>query len=101
LDGLTGLLCEATPQSLAQAVRDFYAMDDASVAAMIEDAETRLRSNHNAARLVDILLRFWTNETVDLMIVAWNNLDQLREVIRRLYENTALPFHLIVCDNGS
>ncbi|NUB46525.1 glycosyltransferase [Fertoebacter nigrum] len=100
-DGLTGLLCEATPDSIAAAIRAFYALEAEAVQAMIADAEAQLRRNHHGERLVDTLLRFWTGETIDLMIVSWNNLNQTREVIRRLYANTALPFHLIVCDNGS
>lgn len=101
LDGVTGFLCEATAESIAAGIRRFYALPEADIAALIEDAEARLRRNHHGGQLVNTLVRFWANETVDLMIVSWNNQAQTGEVIRRLYENTALPFHLIVCDNGS
>lgn len=101
VDGVTGFLCEATADSIAAGIRRFYALPEADIAALIEDAEARLRRNHHGGQLVNTLVRFWANETVDLMIVSWNNAAQTGEVIRRLYENTALPFHLIVCDNGS
>lgn len=100
-DGLTGLVAEATPQALADAIRDFYAMPESAVESLVLNAEARLRRNHNGPDLVEALLRVWNHETVDLMIVSWNNLPQTSEVIRRLYRNTALPFHLIICDNGS
>ncbi|ABV95594.1 glycosyl transferase group 1 domain protein (plasmid) [Dinoroseobacter shibae DFL 12 = DSM 16493] len=101
-DGITGMLSEdATPEALAAKIREFYALPEIAVQVMIEDAEALLRRNHNGPDLVNTLLRFWAGETIDLMIVSWNNLAQTREVIRRLYEYTDLPFHLIVCDNGS
>lgn len=101
-DGITGMLSDdVTPEALAAKIREYYALPDIAVQVMIEDAEAHLRRNHNGPDLVNTLMRFWAGETIDLMIVSWNNLAQTREVIRRLYEFTNLPFHLIVCDNGS
>jgi glycosyltransferase involved in cell wall biosynthesis len=101
-DGITGMMAEdVTPEALAARIRAFYALPEVAVEVMIADAEAHLRANYNGPDLVDTLLRVWAGETLDLMIVSWNNLAQTREVIRRLYEFTALPFHLIVCDNGS
>lgn len=101
-DGITGMITdEVTPEALAAKIREYYALPDQTVAAMIEDAQVHLQRHYNGPDLVETLIRTWAGETVDLMIVSWNNLPQTREVIRRLYKNTALPFHLIVCDNGS
>lgn len=68
---------------------------------MIETASEHIRSGYNTEHLVENLVRVWAGETIDLMIVSWNNLAQTSEVIRRLYKYTSLPFHLIICDNGS
>lgn len=100
-DGITGLICEATPASIAARVRAYYALPDAAVGAMIENGLERIRQNYNSERLVEGMMRVWANETVDLMIVSWNNLPELAEVTRRLIANTSLPYHLIICDNGS
>ena len=100
-DGITGLVAAAEPTALAARIRDFYALPDAAVAAIIEDADLRIAQDYDTNALVEYLVRVWAGETLDLMIVAWNNLAQTREVIRRLYAHTALPFHLVVCDNGS
>ena len=108
-DGITGMVAplkdsfdpETLPTQLANCIRAFYALPDVAVGAMVHDALHRIERDHNTVTLVDNLLRVWCEETIDLLIVSWNNLSQTREVIRRLYENTALPFHLIVCDNGS
>jgi glycosyltransferase involved in cell wall biosynthesis len=100
-DGITGLVCDATPEAIAARIRAYYRLPDAAVAAIIETAFERIRAEYNIENLVENLVRVWSGETVDLMIVNWNNLAQTSEVIRRLYENTSLPFHLIICDNGS
>lgn len=100
-DGITGLVCEPTPAAIAARIRAYYGLPDAAVAAMIETASERIRADYNTEHLVENLVRVWAGETVDLMIVSWNNLAQTSEVIRRLYKYTSLPFHLIICDNGS
>ena len=100
-DGITGLVCEADPQSIADAVRRYYAASDVDVAAMIEAADALVRRDFDISPLTANLLRLWQQRPIDLMIVSWNNLPQLKEVVRRLRRFTALPFHLIICDNGS
>lgn len=100
-DGITGLICEPTPEAIAARVREYYALPDAAVEAIIENALERIRQNYNSERLVEGMMRIWANETVDLMIVSWNNLPELTEVTRRLIANTSLPYHLVICDNGS
>ncbi|QDH71035.1 glycosyltransferase [Marilutibacter alkalisoli] len=100
-DEITGIVCEATSASIAESVRRFYAMSDTQVRGIIEDAKALIRRDFNATRLTSALLRLWQRRTIDVMIVSWNNLPQLREVIGRLQKFTRLPFHLLVCDNGS
>jgi len=101
-NGVTGLICDIpTPKALAEKIRDFYSMSDTEVEAIIEDAEAFLRRNYHGKELVETLLCFWGNKTIDLAIVTFNNQSETSEVIRRLYEYTKLPFHLIICDNGS
>jgi glycosyltransferase involved in cell wall biosynthesis len=100
-DGITGIVCEGDPGSIATAVRRFYALPDSQVAAMIDDAAALIRRDFHAAQLTAALVRLWQRRTIDVLIVSWNNPAQLREVIGRLLRFTTLPYHLIVCDNGS
>lgn len=100
-DSFTGFVCPAGPETLAAKIRGFYALPDVVIEGVMANAETLLRQNHNGPNLVDTLVRVWANETIDLMIVSWNNLPELAEVTRRLTANTSLPYHLIICDNGS
>ena len=100
-DGITGILAEPTPESIADAIRRFYAMAEASVQRMIQAGRERAVERHDATRLVRVLRRVWENRTVDIVVVSWNNLTQLRAVLERVLLNTALPYHLIVCDNQS
>ena len=53
------------------------------------------------SRLTRVLLRIWSDETIDVVLVTRNNLKELSAIIDRLYAFTSLPFHLIVCDNAS
>ncbi len=100
-DGLTGIMCEPNAEDVASAIRRFYAMSDERVASMIRNARARASGQHDARRLVRVLRRVWENRTVDIVIVSWNNLEHLRAVIERVRLNTALPYHLIICDNQS
>jgi len=101
VDGLTGLICEATAAGVAQAIRRFYAMPAVQVRAMIDAAAERAVRNHDARRSVRVLTRVWENRATDILVVAWNNLAELKGVVERILQNTALPYHLIICDNQS
>ena len=100
-DGVTGITCDATPEAIVEAVRRYYALEEDPLVAMIEAAESLVRREFAIAPLTATLLRLWQRRSLDLMIVSWNNLPELKEVIRRLRRYTALPFHLLICDNGS
>ena len=100
-DGVSGILCEPDAESVAAAIRRFYAMPDDQVAGMVAVAAARAARQHDAVRLVRVLRRVWENRTVDIVVVSWNGLAHLRAVIERVRANTALPYHLIVCDNQS
>lgn len=100
-DGITGFVCPAEAEAIAAKIRAFYALPDGAVESIMANAEALLRQNHHGANLVETLLRTWANETIDLMVVSWNNLPELYEVTQRLMANTSLPHHLIICDNGS
>lgn len=100
-DGTTGFVCDPTPESVADAIMRFYSTPLGEVDAILDAAVRLVRSNHDVTRLVRALTRVWADETFDIVIVSWNNLPELREVIGRLFEFTESPFHLTVCDNGS
>lgn len=101
IDEITGMVAEPTPHALADAIRRFYAMPSLKVQAIIRAAAARARERHDVVRLTRVLMRVWQNRTVDLIIVAWNNLAELKMVVQRVIENTSLPYHLIICDNQS
>lgn len=100
-DGVNGVLCEPTAAGIAAAVRRYYAMSDAHVQAIVDEAAETIRRDFHVRKTTDALLRLWRGETFDVIIVSWNNLAELSEVVRRLYRYTMLPFHLVICDNDS
>jgi glycosyltransferase involved in cell wall biosynthesis len=101
VDGITGIMAEPDPHSVADAIRRYYAMPDNQVAAMIKAAQKKALQKHDVGRAVDVLTRVWENRTVDIVIVSWNGLTELEGVIARIQQNTSLPYHLIICDNKS
>ncbi len=100
LDELTGIVVEPTPASVAEGILRYYAMPQERVEAMIDAARQRVAEQHDVARLCRVLLRVWSNKTLDLLLVTWKNVEEHAEVLRRLYEYTSLPFHVIVCANS-
>ena len=100
-DEVTGIVCEANAASVASAIRRFYGMDTLKRRFMIKNARRKAQEQHDRVRTVDILLRVWRDEGVDVVVVSWNNIKELQMVVDRILANTALPLHLIVCDNNS
>ncbi len=101
-DGLNGILVQpGDPASLADGIRRFFAMPPTTVQALSRNARRDVERRHDARRLVGVLERIWRQDVVDIVIVSWNNLPQLREVVERVFRFTRTPFHLSICDNAS
>ncbi|MDP9141523.1 MAG: glycosyltransferase, partial [Pseudomonadota bacterium] len=102
VDGLTGIVVKpADPAALAEGILRFFALDAESVSAMTQAARQAAVSRHDVGKLASVLQRVWSDTPVDLVIVSWNNLPELREVVRRIFAYTRTPFHLTICDNAS
>jgi hypothetical protein len=100
-DDVTGLISDSSPEAIAQSIRRYYGLPDLQVRRIISAAEAHARSHHDVKRLTRTLMRVWEGRTVDVVIVSWNNLKELRAVVDRIVANTATPYHLIICDNKS
>jgi glycosyltransferase involved in cell wall biosynthesis/GT2 family glycosyltransferase len=101
IDGVTGLITDSNPEAIAHSIRRFYDLPDLQVRNMILAAQQHAKSQHDVTRLVGTLMRVWEGRTVDIVIVSWNNLKELKAVVDRIIANTATPYHLIICDNQS
>jgi glycosyltransferase involved in cell wall biosynthesis len=100
-DEVTGFVAEPTPEGIAHAIRRFYHLPTLQVRTVINAAKERAKDRHDVQRLVRVLMRVWENRTADIVVVSWNNLTELKVVAERILANTALPYHLIICDNQS
>jgi glycosyltransferase involved in cell wall biosynthesis/GT2 family glycosyltransferase/predicted TPR repeat methyltransferase len=98
---VTGLLAEPTPAGLATAIRRFCSMSSSAINAMVEAGRSRAFNQHDVVRRLRVLMRVWKNLCVDIVVVSWNNLPELKMVVDHVEANTALPYHLIICDNQS
>ncbi|MCR5858300.1 glycosyltransferase [Mesorhizobium sp. J428] len=98
---LTGIVTEPNPEAVETAIRRYFQMPDGKVAAIIRAAQERVEKHYDIKRLTRTLLAIWEGRVLDLVIVSWNNLSELKEVIARLLRNTSMPYHLTICDNQS
>jgi len=99
-DGITGLVCEPTAQSVPDGVRRYYRMPAEQIETMIEAARHRVVDRYDVRRTARVLLRVWQRKTIDIIIVSWIHLEEHREVLKRIYRYTSLPFRLIVSVNS-
>ncbi len=99
---ITGLICPPNDEgALAESIREFYRLDPEKVAFMVRNAQQHVSRTFSIDLCVKALQRLWTQETVDIVLVSYHNLPQLKEVIRRIYTFTNTFFHLTVVDNAS
>jgi hypothetical protein len=70
------------------------------VEAIIDVARRKAQDKHDIRRLARVLLRVWEQKTLDILVVGWTHLDEHKEVLRRIYEYTSLPFRVIVSANS-
>jgi hypothetical protein len=99
-DGITGLICESTPESIAATVLRYYSMPVAQVDSIIENARKIAQQKHDVRRLARILLWVWQGKTIDIVIVGWVHRAEHEEVLKRIYTYTSLPFKVIVSANS-
>ncbi len=102
LDGINGFYCKIKdPKSIVEAIRSYYNASPAKIATMLDNAKTKLNSYFSIDKSMDVLKWTWAQKTIDIIIVSYNNLPELKEVVRRVFKYTSTPFHLVIVDNAS
>jgi glycosyltransferase involved in cell wall biosynthesis len=101
-DQQTGFITEANPESIAMTINTFYAMPPQQIAVIVKSAKNIIYKKYNSVKLVNSLVRIWSSQkSLDIIIVSWNNLPELKEVIQRLQKYTLSRYNLIISDNNS
>jgi glycosyltransferase involved in cell wall biosynthesis len=100
-DEITGFVCDGDPQSIAATIEKVLDAGERNLHEIVSNARKKVIEQFDVGKLTNNLLAVWRDYTFDIIIVSWNNLPELREVIRRIYVFTRTPFHLIICDNLS
>jgi glycosyltransferase involved in cell wall biosynthesis len=102
LDGVTGYLSEpGDVDSLTESVLRFYRDPSARVQSIIENAREHVRNRFDVMRSNRTLLRTWSGEGLDVVLVTFNDTAAVQDVIERLYRFTKTPFQLYIVDNDS
>lgn len=101
-DGVSGLICkEKNPRSVAETICRYYDMPESRKLAIRQAAHKVVATQFNTEILLGRLIDVYQQRTIDIVIVAWNNLPELKEVIARVLKFTGMSFHLIITDNNS
>ncbi len=102
IDGVTGYLCApGDVDSLTESILRFYHAPVAQVRAMIENGREHVRKHFDVMKSNRTLVRTWSDEGLDVVLVTFNGTAQVREVVERLYRFTKTPFQLYIVDNAS
>jgi glycosyltransferase involved in cell wall biosynthesis len=101
-DGINGLICkEKNAKSVAETISRYYAMPESRKIAMRQEARKVIESQFSTDKLLSRLIDVYQQRTIDIVIVAWNNLPELKEVITRILKFTGMSYRLIITDNHS
>jgi glycosyltransferase involved in cell wall biosynthesis/SAM-dependent methyltransferase len=102
LDGVTGYLCEpGDVDSLMQTILRFYNDETSHIRAIVENARELVVARYNVVNANRTLLRTWSKEGLDIVLVTFNETARIKDVIERIYRFTKTPFNLYIVDNGS
>jgi glycosyltransferase involved in cell wall biosynthesis len=102
LDGVTGYLAEpGDVDSLTEAIFRFYRDPSARVQSIIENGREHVRNRFDVMRSNRTLLRTWSGEGLDVVLVTFNDTAAVQDVIERLYRFTKTPFQVYIVDNSS
>ncbi|MFK7957304.1 MAG: glycosyltransferase [Lysobacterales bacterium] len=101
-EGLTGYVCgPEDPSALCDAILRCMSASSYTRQRIVERARSVIEAGTNAGTLCRRLERMWRRSALDIIIVSWNNIPELKEVIARIIEHTTSEYHLIICDNQS
>jgi glycosyltransferase involved in cell wall biosynthesis len=101
-DGGTGYLAEpGDVDSLTETILRFYRDPSARVRAIIENGRECVRNRFDVKNSNRTLLRTWSGEGLDVVLVTFNDTAAIQEVIARLCRFTKTPFQLYIVDNAS
>ncbi|WP_454888177.1 glycosyltransferase [Sphingobium herbicidovorans] len=106
-DGISAIITRSgDSNSLADGVRRLARMSSAHLNSMLHKARAFLRERIGTNLTMRTYLDTWLEASIEIILVTYDtdhyrNIDDTREVIRRIREHTTTPYTLSVIDNGS
>ena len=107
VDGVHGFLAEpGNVNSLTAAIRRAVTLDSDQHRRLVERARERAVSFASEERMMRTLVDVWRSRPIDIVLVTYDtptydDWETTCAIIDSIYEHTAVPFTLIVVDNGS
>ncbi|MFZ5964859.1 glycosyltransferase [Thalassococcus sp. BH17M4-6] len=106
-DEITAILTPpADATALADGVRRLAAMAPDRLDGMLRDARSFVDRGVGLGRTMQTYFDTWEENLIDIVLVTYNtpeyqDIDETREIIRRIRTHTTTPYTLTVVDNGS
>lgn len=106
-DGISAIITKSgDPDSLADGVRRLAGMSSAHLNSMLQKARAFLQERIGTNLTMRTYLDTWSEASIEIILVTYDtgeyrNIDDTREIIRRIREHTTTPYTLSVIDNGS
>ena len=106
-DKITGLkLNNSSPAEISSKIKQFYSESNYLTKYRITNAKQRIKEYYDIDSSMNTLLRIWKGVAIDIVLVTYinvqyPNLNELKEIITRIYKFTNTKFTLTIVDNNS
>ncbi len=101
-DNITGFLTKPRDEkALTDRIKQVYSLSPQKLEVIVDNAREKVFENYNIDDIMKKTVRIWGHDAVDMFLVTYNNLPELKEIIRRIYKYTTTYFNLTIVDNNS
>lgn len=101
-NGVNGYLASPhSPQDLISKIREYYYLSPTEKAQLAKRAKNKALEMYDSNSLLSKYTRIWFNQPIDIFIVSYENIQELKVVINRVFKYTTCYFNLTIVDNNS
>jgi glycosyltransferase involved in cell wall biosynthesis len=101
-DEVNGFLVpQKNPLEITNKIKRFSSLSPIERASISHNGRNSILKFYDKSDLIARYKNIWFNKTIDIFLVSYNNLNELKFVINRIYRFTTCYFNLIIVDNDS
>lgn len=92
---------QASPKSIATQLTSYYEMSNLQIQTVVESAKEKVNSFFDIESIMRQNIRLWRGTSLDIVMVSYNNVVHLKEVLKRLVLFTNTKVNITIFDNYS